>query len=163
MSILMVCLLLLATTPSFATSGAHFFSATSSVNTTNPEFAFGALVVDFDEAGLGSISGEVAYSLIVTNATATYACLNGGGNHPKAANKESVNGPLTVPGSFAPTKNGRVIASLPAGPLSAGDFSCPSGQTFVLASVSYAGITLTDTTNNVSTTVAPVSKTFFNL
>ena len=133
MSILMVCLLLLATTPSFATSGAHFFSATSSVNTTNPEFAFGALVVDFDEAGLGSISGEVAYSLIVTNATATYACLNGGGNHPKAANKETVNGPLTVPGSFAPTKNGRVIASLPAGPLSAGDFSCPSGQTFVLA------------------------------
>ncbi len=103
------------------------------------------------------------YSLIVTNATATYACLNGGGNHPKAANKESVNGPLTVPGSFAPTKNGRVIASLPAGPLSAGDFSCPSGQTFVLASVSYNDITLTDTTNNVSTTVLNVSKTFFNL
>ena len=72
-SILSMYLLVLATTPgtSFATSGAHFFSATSSVNTTNPEFAFGALVVDFDEAGLGNISGEVAYSLTVTNATIT--------------------------------------------------------------------------------------------
>jgi len=27
------------------------------------------------------------------NATAVYACLNGGGTHPKAANKETVNGP----------------------------------------------------------------------
>ena len=163
-SILTIYLLVLATTPGMAgTSGAHFFSASSSVNTTNPEFAFGALVVDFDEAGLGNISGQVAYSLTVTNATATYACINGGGNHPKAANKETVNGPLDATGSFTPTKNGRVIASLPAGPLSAGDFSCPSGQTFVLASVSYAGITLTDTTDNVSITVTNVSKTFVNL
>ncbi len=163
-SVLSIFLLVLATTPmTAATSGAHFFSATSSVNTTNPEFAIGALVVDFDEAGLGNISGEVAYSLTVTNATATYACINGGGNHPKAANKETVNGPLTATGSFTPTKNGRVIASLPAGPLSAGDFSCPSGQTFVLASVSYAGISLTDTTNNVSISVSSVSKTFFNI
>jgi hypothetical protein len=163
-SILTIYLLVLATTPGMAgTSGAHFFSATSSVNTTNPQIAIGALVVDFDEAGLGNISGEVAYSLTVTNATATYACINGGGNHPKAANKETVNGPLTATGQFTPTQNGRVIASLAAGPLSAGDFSCPSGQTFVLASVSYAGITLTDTTDNVSINVASVSKTFINL
>jgi len=101
--------------------------------------------------------------LTVTNATATYACINGGGNHPKAANKETVNGPLGATGSFAPTKNGRVIASLGAGPLSAGSFSCPGGQTLVLASVSYAGIVLTDTTNNVSINVSSTSKTFFNL
>jgi hypothetical protein len=161
-SILSIYLLVLATTPlTAATSGAHFFSATSSVNTTSPDF--GALVVDFDEAGLGNISGEVAYSLKVTDATATYACINGGGNHPKAANKETFSGPLTATGSFTPTKNGRVIASLSAGPIPSGDFSCPSGQTLVLASVSYAGITLTDTTNNVSISVASISKTFFNI
>jgi hypothetical protein len=139
-----------------ATNGAHFFSATSSVATT------GALVVDFDEAGLGNISGEVAYSLSV-DATATYACINGGGNHPKAANKETVNGPLIASGEFTPTKNGRVIASLTAGPLGAGSFSCPSGQTFVLASVSYTNIVLTDTTNGVGTTVKSISKTFVNI
>jgi len=155
-------LLVLATTPgtSFATSGAHFFSATSSVATTGTNI--GALVVNFDEAGLGNISGEVAYTLSA-DASATYACINGGGNHPKAANKETVNGPLTASGEFTPAKNGRVIASLTAGPLGAGSFSCPSGQTFVLASVSYTNIVLTDTTNGVSITVANISHTFVNI
>jgi hypothetical protein len=157
MSILSIYLLVLVTTPSFAqTNGAHFFSATSSVNNA------GALVVNFDEAGLGNISGQVAYTLTVTDATAVYACINGGGNHPKAANKEAVAGPLTASGSFTPTKNGRVIASLTAGPLPS-TLVCPSGQTFVLASVSYSGITLTDTTNGVSTNVDAVSRTFFNI
>jgi hypothetical protein len=161
-----VCLLLLATTPltSLAqTSGAHFFSATGSVetNANNTLGApVGALVVNFDEAGLGNISGEVAYSLSA-NATANYACINGGSNHPKAANKETVNGPVTAAGQFTPTKNGRVIAALFAAAPSAGDFSCPSGQTLVLASVSYTSIVLTDTTDNVSTAVANTSNTFF--
>lgn len=162
-SILSMYLLVLATTPgtSFATSGAHFFSATSSVATTGTNI--GALVVNFDEAGLGNISGEVAYTLSA-DASATYACINGGGNHPKAANKETVNGPLTASGEFfTPSKNGRVIASLTAGPLGAGSFSCPSGQTFVLASVSYTNIVLTDTTNGVSITVANISHTFVNI
>jgi len=158
MSILSIYLLVLVTTPSFAgTNGAHFFSASSSVNSA------GALVVNFDEAGLGNISGQVAYNLHVENATAVYACINGGGNHPKAANKVAVNGPLDANGSFTPTKNGRVIASLTAGPVPNTTLSCPSGQTFVLASVSYGGITLTDLTNGVSINVADVSRTFFNI
>jgi hypothetical protein len=158
MSILSIYLLVLVTTPSFArTNGAHFFSASSSVNSA------GALVVSFDEAGLGNISGQVAYTLTVVNASAVYACINGGGNHPKAANKVAVNGPLDANGSFTPTKNGRVIASLTAGPVPNTTLSCPSGQTFVLASVSYGGITLTDITNGVSINVADVSRTFFNI
>jgi hypothetical protein len=158
-SILSVYLLVLATTPVMAgTSGAHFFSATSSVSSTT-----GALVVDFDEAGLGNIAGEVAYNLHVSSATAVYACINGGGNHPKAANKEAVSGQLDASGSFPPTNNGRVIASLTVGPVPNTSLSCPSGQTFVLASVSYSGITLTDTTNGVSVSVSNVSKTFINI
>ncbi len=158
-SIRFALVLLLVTMPWIAlaaTSGAHFFSATGSVS------ASGALVVNFDEAGLGNISGEVAYTL-TADASATYACINGGSNHPKASNKENLNGPLSADGSFPPTNNGRVIASLSAGPISAGSFSCPSGQRLVLANVAYTNIVLTDTTNNVSITVPNVSRTFFDI
>jgi hypothetical protein len=89
-----------------------------------------------------------------------YACINGGGNHPQAANKETVNAEVFANGSFEP-RNGRVQASLTAGPPSASAFSCPSGQRLVLASVSYTNIVLAHTTNGVSTTVPDASRTFF--
>ena len=130
-----------------------FFSVSSSVNNA------GALVVSFDERGLGN--ENIDYTL-TADATAQYACINGGGKHPKAANKETVNGDVAGGGSFEP-KNGRVIASLSAGPVSAGAFSCPSGQRLVLASVSYTNVVLTDTTNNVSTSVPNASRTFFEV
>src|SRR6266550_1653973 len=134
-------LLVLGTTAALAgTSGAHFKSATASVNGS------GALVVAFDEAGLGN--GNINYTLNA-DATATYACINGGGNHPKAANKETRAAQVSTGGSFQ-SKNGRVQASLTTGPLSPGGFSCPSGQRLVLAGVSYSNIVLTDTTNDVS-------------
>jgi hypothetical protein len=142
-----------AGTASASTSGAHFMSATSSVN------GDGALVVAWDEAGLGN--ENIDYTL-TADASATYACLNGGGNHPKAANKETVQGQTSTGGSFQ-AKNGRVQASLTTGPLSAGSFTCPSGQTLGLACVSYTNIVLTDTTNSVSTDVADASRTFFNI
>jgi hypothetical protein len=137
----------------FATSGAHFMSASASINDA------GALVVAWDEAGLGN--GNVTYTLSA-NATATYACINGGSNHPKASNKETVQGQVSAGGSFQ-SKNGRVSASLTTGPLSAGGFTCPSGQTLVLASVSYSNIVLTDTTNNVSIALPDASRTLIDL
>ena len=97
---------------------------------------------------------------MTADATATYACINGGGNHPKAANKETINGDVSGGGSFQ-SKNGRVRASITAGPLSAGSFSCPGGQRLVLASVSYSNIVLTDTTNGVSVNLADQSRTLF--
>jgi len=127
-----------------------FHSATSSVNDA------GALVVAFDERGLGN--DNIDYTL-TAKATATYACINGGGKHPQAANKETVNSDVSAGGSFE-SKNGRVVASLSAGPISAGTFSCPRGQRLVLASVSYTNIVLTDTTNGVSTPVDDASRTF---
>ncbi|MEW6581470.1 MAG: hypothetical protein AB1416_01750 [Actinomycetota bacterium] len=128
-----------------------FHAATSSVNNA------GALVVSFDERGLGN--ENIDYTLHA-DATATYACINGGGKHPQAANKETFNSDVSAAGSFEP-KNGRVVASLTAGPISAGAFTCPNGQRLVLASVSYSNIVLTDTTNNVSTSVPNVSRVFF--
>jgi hypothetical protein len=132
---------------------AKFHSATGSVNNS------GALVVTFDERGLGE--GNIDYTL-TADSVAVYACINGGGNHPQAANKETVNGDVSAAGSFE-SKNGRVQASLTAGPISAGDFSCPNGQRLVLASVSYTNIVLTDTTNGSSVSVPDTSRTFFNV
>ena len=136
---------------SVAAASAHFMSASASVNNN------GALVVAWDEAGLGN--GNIAYT-VASDATATYACINGGGNHPKAANKTTVNGDVTAFGSFQ-SKNGRVRASLTAGPLGPGSFSCPGGQRLVLAAVSYSNIVLTDTTNGVSVNLGSQSRTFF--
>lgn len=137
-----------------STSGAHFMHDTGdSVNSA------GALVISIDEAGVGNAT--VNYS-VSTDASATYACINGGGNHPQAANKMTFSSHTTGSASFSPI-NGRVTASFDVGPLSADGFSCPGGQTLVLASVSYSNVLLTDTTNGVSITLPNRSATFFNV
>jgi hypothetical protein len=142
------------TVAAFATSGAHFFSTSESINNS------GALVVSWDEAGVGQAT--VNYTLSAQG-SATYACINGGGNHPKASNKATFPGPVSASGTFPRTKNGRVTGSLAAGPVSSGSFSCPSGQTLVLAAVSYTNIVLTDTTNGVSVSLDDISRTFFDV
>jgi hypothetical protein len=113
--------------------------------------------VSFDERGLGN--ENITYTLSATG-TATYACINRGGKNPSASNKRTVSALVVDTATFEP-KNGRVVGSLSAGPPSAGDFSCPSGQRLVLAGVSYTDIVLTDTTNDVSTTAPDASRTFF--
>jgi hypothetical protein len=137
----------------FATEGAHFMSVGSSVN------ADGALVVNWDEAGLGN--GNIDYTLSA-DATATYACINNGGHHPKASNKETFADSVSTGGSFQ-SRNGRVRASLTAGPLTAPQFTCPSGQTRILAFVSYTNIVLTDTTNNVTADIPAASRCFTSI
>lgn len=142
---------LLAQTALAAAPKFHF--ATSSVNSS------GALVVSFDERGLGN--GNINYTL-TADATALYACINRGGRNPSAANKRSFEGQVATGGTFA-SKNGRVVASLTTGPLPAPGFTCPSGQQRVLASVSYRNIVLTDTTNSVSTTAPDRSRTLVQI
>ena len=135
-----------------ATSGAHFFSATGSVADN------GALQVSWDEAGVGNAT--VNY-ILSADASATYACINGGGNHPKAANKQSVNGPLSSPSTGFQPQNGRVTVTngISVGPLPS-TLTCPSGQTFVLACVSYTNIALADITNGVTANIGDVARTF---
>jgi hypothetical protein len=136
-----------------ATNGAHFLhkASVSSINDA------GALVVSWDEAGLGQ---ETVFYTLSADASATYACINRGGNHPEAANKRDVQGPLSSPNTGFQPENGRVQGTLSVGPLSSGGFSCPNGQDLRLACVSYTNITLTDTTNNVVESFADASRTF---
>jgi hypothetical protein len=53
-----------------------------------------------------------------------------------------------------------VKESLTAGPLSAGSFTCPSGQKLVQAKDTYSNIVLTDTTNNVVANPPDVCRSF---
>jgi hypothetical protein len=121
-----------------AADSPHFISeGTASINSS------GAYVVtNFKEAGLGSTTTTEAITLSAT-ATATYLCVNGGGNHPKAANKQSVTTPVSNTADFA-VRNGQTTGSLSVGPPAAGPFQppCSPPQTVVLAFVSYTNVEL---------------------
>lgn len=114
----------------------HFISASAFLDTTT-----GNLTAVFKEAGLGSTLASEHITLSA-QASATYACINGGGNHPQAGNKETVNGPVSSSGEFT-VRNGQTTGSLTLTPPGSGDFACPNGQTLELASVSYADVLLT--------------------
>jgi hypothetical protein len=136
-----------------ALAAPHFHSAGSSVGSD------GSLVVSFDERGLGGT--DVSY-LLEGDSTASWGCFNRGGKNPAASNKRTSSSPFSSTDSFA-VRNGRVVADITSDPPAVpSDFSCPSGQTLRLMSVSYTGITLTDTTNGVSTSVPDASRTFIS-
>lgn len=147
-------LLGLGTVAAQATSGAHFMNDTSASVTDT-----GALSVFIDEAGVGNAT--VNYTLAWTG-TAHYGCINGGGKHPRAANKATSSTGGTSTASESPI-NGRVKATVPVSdtpPPAPSGFSCPPGQTLVLADVSYT-VTVTDTTNNNVSTTLTASRIFF--
>jgi len=130
----------------------HFLFATNSVSGTT-----GALTTSFKDAGLGTGTSSIQITLTVNNATAVYQCFNNGGNHPKAGNKETVSTALKTMGNF-PVRNGQTTGSLTVGPPSQGDFTCPSGQSLFLQSVTYSGITVSDATgNSLGATPDPIS------
>ena len=133
----------------------HFIRATASVDND------GNLEVSWKEAGLGD--NQLIDYTASADANGFYACINGGGKHPKAANKEAFSGPVSGSGTFSSGKNGQITASLtiepPPSPL-----ECPPGQRLVLACVTYSNIALTDTTNEIDAPIpGDVSRTFFPL
>ena len=115
----------------------HFLFADNTVSSTT-----GALTTSFKEAGLGTGTTSVSITL-TADASALYQCFNNGGNHPKAGNKETVQATLETSGNF-PVSHGQTTASLTVGPPSPGDFSCPSGQTLFLQSVTYSNTFVSD-------------------
>lgn len=131
----------------------HFINASASIDNA------GSLIVSWKEAGLGN--NQLIDYLASADATGFYACINGGGKHPQAANKEAFDGPVTQPGEFNSGKNGQITADLTVDPPPS-TLDCPNGQRHVLACVTYTGIQLEDITNGI---IAPVpgdlSKTFF--
>jgi hypothetical protein len=132
---------IMAAAPAALADSPHFIRATGTLN------ADGSLTVNFKEAGLGT-NQNIDYALS-GNATAIYVCVNRGGANPSASNKTAVAGPVTATGTFSSGKNGQVTASLTVQPPFQ-DIGCPPGQSQQLASVTYTGMTLTDTTNGVS-------------
>jgi phage tail sheath gpL-like len=114
----------------FAVPGAwagspHFINVTATVSGNS-------LTVEGKEAGLGN---EAQVHIEVT---ATAECINGGGKHPKAVNKESV----SAAGDF-PVQNGKANFSLTLTATFKPDCSPPM-------TVSFSDITVTDTTHGIS-------------
>jgi hypothetical protein len=95
-----------------------------------------SLTVSGKEAGLGD---EAQVHIVVT---ATALCINGGGNHPKAVNKESV----SSEGDF-PVQNGKAYFSLTL----TATFQPPCSPPMT---VEFTDVTVTDTTNNISTSLS---------
>ena len=124
----------LAVVPAAQADSPHFITASASINDA------GQLVCTFKEAGLGNTLTTANISCSA-DATAVYQCFNNGGNHPKAGNKETVGGPVSNSGTF-PVRNGQTTGSLTVDPPGPGGFTCPSGQTLYLQSVSYTNIVL---------------------
>jgi len=90
-------------------------------------------------SGKEAVLGDEAQIHVVVSDTAL--CINGGGNHPKAVNKESV----SAEGDF-PVQNGKA------------DFSLTLTATFQPScsppmTVEFTDVTITDTTNNISTSL----------
>src|SRR4029077_174690 len=133
----------------------HFINASAAVDNS------GNLVCSFKEAGLGTTVSTTHISC-AADATAGYACLNGGGKHPQAANKETVSGPVSGGGEF-PVRNGQTTGSITVPPPGPGAFSCPNGQRLVLASVSYTNVLLTGEGGDTANVPGTVSRTFFNV
>lgn len=108
----------------------HFVDHTVTATRTD-----NSLTVSGKEAGLGN---EDQVHIVVTT---TALCINGGGNHPKAANKES----LTAEGDF-PVQNGKANFTLTL----TAEFSPPCSPPMT---VEFTDVTVTDTTNGISTTL----------
>jgi hypothetical protein len=138
--------IVLAAGPAAADSP-HFISeGTASITTSTGAYH----VQNFKEAGLGNTVSTEAITLSAT-ANATYACINGGGKHPKATNKQSLTGQVTNTGSF-PVRNGSTTGSISVGPPPAGPFQppCSPPQTVVLVFVSYTNVALTGLAGDTS-------------
>jgi hypothetical protein len=107
-------------------------------------------VSKFKEAGLGNTVSTESITLSAT-ATATYACVNGGGKHPKASNKASVTGQVSNTGSF-PVRNGSTTGTIAVGPPPAPAFSppCSPPMMVVIAQVSYTNVVLTGLAGDTS-------------
>jgi hypothetical protein len=105
----------------------HFVSNTLSVTRTDD-----SLTVSGKEAGLGD------ESQVHIEVSATALCINPGGRHPKAANKESV----SVGDNF-PVQNGKADFTLILTATFTPDCSPPM-------EVRFTDVTVTDTTNGIS-------------
>jgi hypothetical protein len=117
--------------PAVFAGSPHFVSNTVTASRTDD-----SLTVSGKEAGLG----DEAQVHIEVSATAL--CINPGGKHPKAVNKESV----SVGDNF-PVQNGKAEFSLTVTATFTPNCSPPM-------TVAFTDVTVTDTTNDISKTIS---------
>jgi hypothetical protein len=116
--------------PSALAGEPHFINNAFTVSVSD-----NTLTVSGKEAGLG----DEAQIHVVLSATAL--CINPGGNHPKAVNKESV----SAEGDF-PVQNGKAEFTLSVTATFQPECSPPM-------TVAFTDITVTDTTNGISKSI----------
>lgn len=133
----------------------HFVNASASIDNA------GNLTVSWKEAGLGD--NQLINYTAGASASGFYACINGGGKHPSATNKEAFEGPVSGSGTFASGKNGSISQSLTVSPPPSA-LDCPNGQRLVLACITYTNVSVADNTNGIVADVpTTLSKTFLPL
>ena len=135
---------------------AHFIKSATSASLSGAN-----LVCKFKEAGLQS--GSVETITCSATQSITYECVNNGGKNPAASNKKTFATTVSRTGQFSADRNGNVVGSLTLSPASASSlgFSCPSGQTVTLVSVTYSNVRVVDSTSGGSFSI-PGSFTYTN-
>jgi hypothetical protein len=132
---------------SAADSGAEVAAARASVASAElPDLQY-----TWTEVGVGRT--DIEY-LLKSEVTATFGCVNAGSKLPQAGNKITVAAPLATEATLTSDKNGKISGSvvLDTSSVSPTGFLCPSGQTLVAISATFAQNTITDTTNGVTAT-----------
>ncbi len=143
--------LLLAASVAWAQSP-HFIGTAQVAGVFND----GGISASFKEAGLGD-NALITYEL-AGKFNADYGCINHGGNHPQAANKEAVAGDVGAIATFQSSKNGNVVGTVTfVPPPASAELSCPGNQVAVLADISYSDLTLGDATNGDFATLDKVA------
>ena len=133
------------------TGNPHFIK-----NETTAALSGANLAVSFKEAGLPS--GQVETITVTATATENWFCVNNGSGNPQASNKRTSTSAASASGQFTANINGNVIGTLTVtAPGAPSSFTCPSGQTLELGSVTYSGITITDSTSGATLSLGTVS------
>lgn len=127
----------------------HFVGDVSAILTKDRQ----SVIVTWKEAGLGN-NVNIDYEAS-GNGTATYVCVNAGGQCPNAANKATVSGPVISSITLSSGQNGQIVGTLVLFPPGPGAFACPGGQTMTLSEFGLTGIQIRDITNNLTGTAIP--------
>lgn len=126
-------------------SSPHFIYATGTLDTV------GDYVASWKEAGLGN--GPITYTLTAGQGTEfTYQCYTKSSNAPQGAPNNVFPSNLTATGTFPPSKNGQITASLTLEPQPDGDCQ-GGGLKLCLVAVTYQNVVL----NDITTPVGPVN------
>ena len=139
---------------SAANGNAHFIG-----NHTSGAVSGHDLVLSFKEAGLAA--GSVETITATATVTSNWFCVNRGSSNPQASNKRTSSSTVSVSGTFTADQHGNIIGQLTIpGPTTApSDFSCPSGQSLELGSITFSNVSLVDNTSgarfNFNGTSAP--------